>query len=642
MSKGYQQEEYMATFPSLRRHLEGFSSTSEEEEEDEEDDHHRCRYNPTKVDQDCNNISNGNGVEAWVTTRHSLDYKRKQQQQNQSRRLRITTKKRTLSLRTSVGQGEGIGRDYRNSTPTVRIVRPHRDRRQQLVGGSDSDGERKKHAVSVPRLRLRRSRKRQHATPVKAESSFLEHMHGNDDCDEDIISKRKCLDLSEIKQSAANPGKSSTTPLEKHLTGPPMIPSQQQTQPNQTTASTHECQDDRPLANASCAAATGTAGTTEITSNFHLQEAEQTAKISPDYGMEDNDESEKQDDSDEEVEQRDQQMTKSNADDVISKSRKRHPRPHISIPLRPSKQQKLARPTTYLEKTFTVDSNSPYLALIEGIESTEHLDEYAAHVMEKDCDCHPRIGRMMEFPSEAQSGTWTCRLPLDEHGGTGGGEKAPVPSADSVSLQGCRLMLRHKSHLFAGPLQRQMSDNIARINKDADEICKTHKEDSDRLSVSSMHPVLSRRSVVECQGTIALDQYPQSFIGSLSFVGYEGFTSTSDMHCHAADVTTGILDCVQRGPDRLLGIHGDIDATLISGVSTMCCLHIDSDYQIWIGQDSGLPNNPIVAIDGTCSFFVLSSGLHLGKREHSSLVARYRARKSDVVTLQLYFQNQTI
>jgi hypothetical protein len=299
---------------------------------------------------------------------------------------------------------------------------------------------------------------------------------------------------------------------------------------------------------------------------------------------------------------------------------------------------------------FVIDANAPFLALLEGVQassSSTTMDDYIANVIQEQRHSQlrhsqhhypPRTARMMELPCEAKLGNWSAELvpppkveqALHESAAAAASTtiaknantNAMNASNSAVSLQGYRMSFRHHSCLSLGPLRGKEDGNSATSGADS----AAHSA----LTVSLIHPNLNRFSSVQCQGIVAnLDQFPQSFIGSLSIVGFDGFTCSSDMNSRAGEVSASFLKRVkssmhnQTAPDRnissaaataagsssssssqiyhpsLMGITGQ-NAQHSIGTSVLCGLSLDTDYQVWIGQDQGTcgqNNNPIVAVD---------------------------------------------
>ena len=228
-------------------------------------------------------------------------------------------------------------------------------------------------------------------------------------------------------------------------------------------------------------------------------------------------------------------------------------------------------------QAFVLERNAPFLALIEGIDACPSSRRRL----------HPRKGRILELPSSGQLGTWTVCLHSPKH------KKYDLSSC--FSLQGHRICLRHHSRMSLGTLQELKS--------------RTSEGFDQEVTVSMVHPLLNRVSSVEAQAITDLDQFPESSIGSLSVVGFDGFTSLSDMYTRAAEVSTSLLDSVETMSHSHHPVLLPVGKDFSMGVSIVCKLSLESDYHVYIGQDQNLPHNPIVAVDRksvSCIYIVLS------------------------------------
>ena len=248
---------------------------------------------------------------------------------------------------------------------------------------------------------------------------------------------------------------------------------------------------------------------------------------------------------------------------------------------------------------FRVDESRPFLGLAEGVQATASptlQTDYLPSVV-AGRQSIPRVARMMELPSTAMLGMWTARL-VDAQDGSGA-------NFSNSNLTGSRLSLRHESYTGIGGLQPLTTTSSSQSSSAG--APPLPQDTSSNLTVSCIHPSHNRIASMQCQGVVdkSTHSHPHSFLGSLSFLAFEGFTSTSDMNTRAQDVSKVLVRATVPITDSSSNskLHKQSSSLLLKipnfGVSLLCSLPLDSNHVLWIGQDPNVADNSIVAVDGT-------------------------------------------
>ena len=277
---------------------------------------------------------------------------------------------------------------------------------------------------------------------------------------------------------------------------------------------------------------------------------------------------------------------------LIAKSSKR--KRQTKLPKAPRKR------TAYGEASakvmFSVDETNQCFALVEGVETSASTDTRDGYLMNVLLERYPipRCGRMIELPCQAHLGQWKAEIVPER-------PSSIRQSLLSHNVKGFRLTIRHESCNI--PL---LNRNRSREKDSLSNMLPSHEED---LTVSVIHPAHNRVSSMEMQGILDPHTHPHSFLGLLAILAFDGFTSTSEMNARAKEVSQ-ILERVLVHPDSqtskslhpnqlLLEIPGGTRRSVANsdGISMLCCLPLDSKYYLLIGQDSKLPESPLVAID---------------------------------------------
>lgn len=251
---------------------------------------------------------------------------------------------------------------------------------------------------------------------------------------------------------------------------------------------------------------------------------------------------------------------------------------------------------------FRVDETRPFLGLVEGVQVTTSptlKTDYLESVL-SGRQAIPRLGRMMELPSSAMLGTWTAHL-MDT-------QDSSCSDVSNATLTGSRLSLRHESYSGIGGLQPSITSSQS-SSTGAPPPPPPPQDTSNNLTVSCIHPSHNRIPSMQCQGILNTHIHTHSFLGSLSLIAFDGFTSTSDMNTRAQEVSR-VLERAKVPTDYNSKPHKQSSLLLKIpnfGVSMLCSLPFDSNYILWIGQDPNLADNAIVAVDGmyTCGITTL-------------------------------------
>ena len=123
------------------------------------------------------------------------------------------------------------------------------------------------------------------------------------------------------------------------------------------------------------------------------------------------------------------------------------------------------------------------------------------------------------------------------------------------------------------------------------------------LTISALHPSFHRSSLVKHQQIVDLRKSKDSFVGSISVVSFEGFTSGYDQACGSKEISGDLLKRVEEKKQQhgrypyLLGIHSSTSNNRTIGVSAMCGFSLDQHYTVLIAQDATLEERPVVAMD---------------------------------------------
>ena len=292
------------------------------------------------------------------------------------------------------------------------------------------------------------------------------------------------------------------------------------------------------------------------------------------------------------------------------------------------------------------DASSPqFLALVEGItEGTavkgspeEVAQDYIRDIfMNGRVENLPTSGRLLELPGDAKPGSWTGEVvDTNDRKGT----RIGMMRDKVENLKFVRIKLRHDSAYALGPLKftprddslsplLHTDDNTQRIRGGG---CR-HKKQTDglgRLTVSLVDPSHSRRNSLISQDIVAMDAI-EPFIGSISIVSFDGFTSSVDACFSARKISTALLEgCLKNvidmekegsGSYSLLEDVLPIPATgrcnvgkgHYVGVSFVCKVEMNETYGLLVAHDD---LGRIVAVDGKltygqrpilCSFFILT------------------------------------
>jgi hypothetical protein len=241
---------------------------------------------------------------------------------------------------------------------------------------------------------------------------------------------------------------------------------------------------------------------------------------------------------------------------------------------------------------FRVDESCPFLGLAEGVQATSSPTlqiDYLQNVL-SGRQAIPRLGRMMELPNTAMLGTWTAHL-IDT-------QDSSSSHLSNSNLTRSRLTLRHES--FSGIRDLKPSTTGSQSSGTG----APPPQDTPNLTVSCIHPSHNRIPSMLCQGVLDTHIHTHSFLGSLSFIAFEGFTSTSDMNTRAQEVSR-VLEraTVPTNSNRKPYTQSSLLLKIPNktGVSLLCSLPFDSNHVLLIGQDPNLVDNSIVAVDGTCT-----------------------------------------
>jgi hypothetical protein len=131
----------------------------------------------------------------------------------------------------------------------------------------------------------------------------------------------------------------------------------------------------------------------------------------------------------------------------------------------------LQRFSSSCQQSFVMESNAPFLALIEDMQgilddtpdNTSHGNSYDPPRL------HSRMGRMLKLPCEAQMGAWTAHL---------------QPPPQDKSKDGYPMVLCHQSRMSLGPL-RQSKD----VNDTTTSSYSAGLEED--VTVLAIHPLLN-------------------------------------------------------------------------------------------------------------------------------------------------------
>jgi hypothetical protein len=290
-------------------------------------------------------------------------------------------------------------------------------------------------------------------------------------------------------------------------------------------------------------------------------------------------------------------------------------------------------------KTFYVDSTHPYLSLVEGVAAmakVETLNGGTAYInnVVLGQQSAPLSGRMMELPNEALVGRWTAKV-VHQPGSTSSASSFMSPD----HLEHFRVQLRHESYSASGCLSRTRpsdpshrhvltgnntvaSSAVKEViepieNGCADDLKSQFSSCQQDLDICALHPELGRVHSMKYQGIVDLDKHPDSFIGSLSFVCFDGFWSTNDSNERAKELSShllnpraafdlGLTPLSLSSPPRppcesllLYELIHDKNPATNHGVSVLCCRPMNFEYHVLVGQDPNSPKDNIVALDGT-------------------------------------------
>lgn len=227
-------------------------------------------------------------------------------------------------------------------------------------------------------------------------------------------------------------------------------------------------------------------------------------------------------------------------------------------------------------------------------------------------------------------------------------------------LRGYRMLLRHESYITMGPLWAEEmivegpgSNTVNKVEgmggkESQDDYIGDHPDPHRRrdhrnekgtafyesLVVTTLYPLKNRGPEIDIQKAGLLPtkgtrsskpvSHYETFIGSISCVGFRGFNSINEMNEQAQDVAANLLKSarghlcsggVNDGVEELGNKENDLGIPFPSlceviggdrgrnkprpsiGASLLCGLSLDSDYCVMIAQDQNQLNNPIVAVD---------------------------------------------
>jgi hypothetical protein len=233
----------------------------------------------------------------------------------------------------------------------------------------------------------------------------------------------------------------------------------------------------------------------------------------------------------------------------------------------------------------------------------------------------PQAGRMLELPGEAKAGKWTAEL-VNSRGYPASNLSANGLMRDKIgSLKNIRIQIRHESAKDVASLTLSRHDNG--VNSPAACLEQRIRGGGEGpQSVSMIDPSPGRKHTFLAQGIVSRETLEDAFIGSISIVGFDGFTSSAEACLSAEGKSKSLLESCRKQAIAIETQRLDNKSTLEDvlpipdpdsernvGVSFLCKMSLDdSSYALLVANDE---NGQIVAIDGEFSldFFLFFESL---------------------------------
>jgi hypothetical protein len=231
----------------------------------------------------------------------------------------------------------------------------------------------------------------------------------------------------------------------------------------------------------------------------------------------------------------------------------------------------------------------------------------------------PSKGRVLELPGEAKPGSWTGEV-IDTDSDKGA--RTGMMRDKFGNLKNVRIMLRHDSAQFLGPLKfTPGDDSLSTLSHSSGSTkrirgggyrSKKQTDDLGGLTISFVDPshIRQRSLVSQC---IVAKEASDTFIGSISIASFDGFTSAADACLSARSISGSLLEgCRKNAIDMDVNGLGSISflegvlpipATRKSisdkchnvGVSFVCKVEMNDAYGLLLAHDDA---GRIVAVDG--------------------------------------------
>jgi hypothetical protein len=268
------------------------------------------------------------------------------------------------------------------------------------------------------------------------------------------------------------------------------------------------------------------------------------------------------------------------------------------------------------------DAVPQFIALVEGVAGAkpgtrvpdDKAQDYIRDVfMNGRVEELPLAGRMLELPGEAKAGTWTAELVNSK------AYPASTLSANGLmrdkigSLKNIRIQIRHESAKDMASLNLSRHHDNGANSPAACLEQRIRGGGEGSQSVSMIDPSHGRKDNFLAQGIVSRETLEGAFIGSISIVGFDGFTSSAEARLSAEGKSKSLLESCRKQAIAIESQRLDNKSTLEDvlpipdpdsernvGVSFLCKMSLDdSSYALLVANDE---NGQIVAIDGEFSF----------------------------------------